>query len=151
MFEFVLAMAMKFWQWTVLIAVVIIAAIINKFDKKAKTKLKFSYKELPHLQPLRIPTKDKGFWGAIIMWLLSSGIRCADSMNTLNAADRSRITDGASIPTSSVAARIMNQLLTSREGAIWPFRRASSTRFCVGSSVFCDLSVVSSANAPTLP
>jgi len=72
MFEFILAMAMKFWQWTVLIAVVIVAAIINKFDKKAKTNLKFSYKELPHLQPLRIPTKDKGFWGAIIMWLLST-------------------------------------------------------------------------------
>jgi len=70
--EFIIALAMKFWQWTVLVAVVIVAAIINKIDKKAKTKLEFSYKELPHLQPLRIPTKDKGFWGAIIMWLLST-------------------------------------------------------------------------------
>jgi len=70
--EFIIALAMKFWQWTVLIAVVIVAAIINKIDKKAKTKLEFSYNELPHLQPLRIPTKDKGFWGAIVMWLLST-------------------------------------------------------------------------------
>ena len=70
--ELILTLAMKFWQWTVLIAVVIIAAIINKFDKRAKVKLKFEYKELPHLQPLRIPTKGKGFWKAIVMWLLST-------------------------------------------------------------------------------
>ncbi len=70
--EFLIALAMKFWQWTLLIAIVIMAWVINKVDKRAKTKLKFSYTELPHLQPLRIPTKDKGFWGAIIMWLLST-------------------------------------------------------------------------------
>ena len=70
--ELILTLAMKFWQWTVLIAVVIIAAIINKFDKRAKTKLKFEYKELPHLQPLKISTKGKGFWKAIVMWLLST-------------------------------------------------------------------------------
>jgi hypothetical protein len=70
--EFIIGLAMKFWQWTVLIAVVIIAAIINKVDKKVEPKLKFSYNRLPDLRPLRIPTKDKGFWGAIIMWLLST-------------------------------------------------------------------------------
>ena len=70
--EFLIALAMKFWQWTLLIAIVIMAWVINKVDKRAKTKFKFSYTELPHLQPLRIPTKDKGFWGAIIMWLLST-------------------------------------------------------------------------------
>ena len=40
--ELLIALAMKFWQWTVLIAVVIIAAIINFTDKRAKTKLKFN-------------------------------------------------------------------------------------------------------------
>ena len=45
--EMILALAMKFWQWTVLIAVVIIAAIINWADKRAKTKLKFYYKGMP--------------------------------------------------------------------------------------------------------
>ena len=38
--EFIIALAMKFWQWTVLIAVVIVAAIINFTDKRAKTNLK---------------------------------------------------------------------------------------------------------------
>ena len=42
--ELIIALAMKFWQWTVLIAVVIIAAIINFTDKRAKTKMKFNFK-----------------------------------------------------------------------------------------------------------
>ena len=70
--EFIIALATKFWQWTVLIAVVIIGAIINFTDKRKKTKLKFSYTELPHLQPLKISTKNKGFWKGIVMWLLST-------------------------------------------------------------------------------
>ena len=70
--EMILALAVKFWQWTVLIAVVIIAAIINFTDKRVKTKLKFYYKGMPKLQPLPILTKGKGFWKGIVMWLLST-------------------------------------------------------------------------------
>jgi len=70
--ELILTLAMKFWQWTVLIAVVIIAAIINWTDKRAKTKMKFYYKGMPKLQPVPIATKGKGFWKGIAMWLLST-------------------------------------------------------------------------------
>ena len=70
--EFIIALAMKFWQWTVLIAVVIIGAIINFTDKRVTAKLKFSYRELPHLQPLKFSTKDKGFWKGILAWLLGT-------------------------------------------------------------------------------
>ena len=70
--ELIIGLAMKFWQWTVLIAVVIVAAIINFTDKRAKTKLKFNYKGMPKLKPLPIPTKGKGFWKGIVMWLLST-------------------------------------------------------------------------------
>ena len=70
--ELIMTLAMKFWQWTVLIAVVIIAAIINFTDKRAKTKLKFNYKGMPKLQPVPIATKGKGFWKGIVMWLLST-------------------------------------------------------------------------------
>jgi len=69
--ELVITLAMKFWQWSLLILFVIIGFIINLLDKK-KTNLKFSYDELPHLQPVRIPTKGKGFWKGIVMWLLST-------------------------------------------------------------------------------
>ena len=67
-----MTLAMKFWQWTVLIAVVIIAAIINFTDKRSKTKLKFHYKGMPKLQPVPRATKGKGFWKGIVMWLLST-------------------------------------------------------------------------------
>ena len=70
--ELIITLAMKFWQWTVLIAVVIIAAIINWTDRRAKTKMKFYYKGMPYLQPIQIKTKGKGFWKGIVMWLLST-------------------------------------------------------------------------------
>jgi len=70
--ELLIALAMKFWQWSILIAVVIIAAIINFTDKRAKPKLKFNYTGMPHLKPVPIKTKGKGFWKAIVMWLLST-------------------------------------------------------------------------------
>jgi len=70
--DLIITLATKFWQWSVLIAVVIIASIIHLFDKKKKNNLEFSYSELPTLQPVRIPTKGAGFWKGIIIWLLST-------------------------------------------------------------------------------
>ena len=70
--EFIIGLATQFWQWSILIAVVIIGAIINFADKKAKTKLKFYYKDMPKLQPVPIKTKGKGFWKGIVMWLLAT-------------------------------------------------------------------------------
>ena len=70
--ELIITLAMKFWQWTVLIAVVLIAAIINWTDKRAKTNMKFYFKGMPILQPIQIKTKGKGFWKGIVMWLLAT-------------------------------------------------------------------------------
>ena len=70
--ELIIGLATKFWQWSILIDVVIIGAIINFADKKAKTKLKFYYKGMPKLQPIPIKTKGKGFWKGIVMWLLTT-------------------------------------------------------------------------------
>ena len=69
--ELLIALAMKFWQWSLLIILVIIGFIINLLDKR-KSNLTFHYEELPHLQPVKIATKGKGFWKGIIMWLLST-------------------------------------------------------------------------------
>ena len=55
--EFIIALAMKFWQWTLVIAFIIIGFLINILDKRKPNKLKFSYTELPHLQALKISTK----------------------------------------------------------------------------------------------
>ena len=70
--DFIFNMAMNFWQWTILIAVVIIGAIINFTDKRQKPKQKFNFKGFPELKPLPIKTKGKGFWKGIVMWLLST-------------------------------------------------------------------------------
>ena len=68
--ETILALAVKFWMWTVVIILIIIGLLINIFDKKKKTNLvNFKYKEYPHMKPIRIPTAGKGFWSAIIMWI----------------------------------------------------------------------------------
>ena len=69
--ELLIALAMKFWQWSLLILFVIIGFIINLMDKR-KINLTFHYDELPHLQPIKLSTKGKGFWKGIVMWLLST-------------------------------------------------------------------------------
>ena len=69
----ILGLAMKFWQWSVLIILIILGFIANLFDKFEGNKIDFEYDQYPHMQPLRIGTAGKGFWGAILMWLL--GVR----------------------------------------------------------------------------
>ena len=69
--ELIIALATKFWQWSLLIVLVIVGFIINLLDKR-KSNCTFHYEELPHLQPIKISTKGKGFWKGIIMWLLST-------------------------------------------------------------------------------
>lgn len=70
--ELLIALAMKFWQWSLLILIVILGFLVNLLDKNKKPKLKFNYKGMPHIKPLPIKTKGKGFWKAIVMWLLST-------------------------------------------------------------------------------
>jgi hypothetical protein len=71
--ELLLTLAMKFWMWTILIIVVIVGFIINKFDKKKAPCHTYEHNKMPVLKPLPIKTKDKGFFKGIIMWLL--GVR----------------------------------------------------------------------------
>jgi hypothetical protein len=102
--EFIIALAMKFWQWTILIAFVIIGFLINVLDKRRTNKLKFSYTELPCLQALRIDTKGKGFFKGILIWLLSTRnwVLTKDFHYNINGEDFVIPTgfqfDGASIP-----------------------------------------------------
>ena len=70
--ELIVALATKFWQWSILIAVVIITFLINLLDKKKKNDLTFHADEMPELKPVPIKTKGKGFWKGIVMWLLST-------------------------------------------------------------------------------
>ena len=75
--ELLISLAIKFWQFTVLAILIIIGFAINLIDKKLhknvlhKREFDFSYDELPHMQPIRIGTADKGFWGAIWLWIMT--------------------------------------------------------------------------------
>ena len=68
--DFIINLATTFWQWTVLIVLILIGFIVNKVDKTGKDKrVDFKYASMPVMSPIPIPTKDKGFWQAILLWL----------------------------------------------------------------------------------
>lgn len=61
------------WQFTVVGILIIIGWCINLFGVDSKEKIiGFEYKEMPHMMPIAIPTRGKGFWSAIWMWLTGS-------------------------------------------------------------------------------
>lgn len=62
-----------FWQWAVFGVLVMIGFISNLFDGQGEHRVGFSYEKMPHMQPLPIETKDKGFFKAILHWIL--GVR----------------------------------------------------------------------------
>jgi len=70
--ELLVSLAMKFWQWSLLIAFVILGFAINLFDRKKPKCYTFAYTSMPDLRPLPIKTKGKGFFKAIVMWLLGT-------------------------------------------------------------------------------
>jgi hypothetical protein len=70
--ELLVTLAVKFWQWSILIALIILGFIINLFDKKEHKRVNFKYEIYPMMMPLRIATKGKGFFSMIKMWLLGT-------------------------------------------------------------------------------
>ena len=70
--DFILDMAVKFWPMTIFIILVIIGSIINLFDRKIDNRVNFKYIDYPHMKPIKIATKGKGFWGAILLWSFGS-------------------------------------------------------------------------------
>ena len=80
--ELLIGLAMKFWQWSLLIAFVILGFAINLFDRKKPKCYTFAYTSMPDLKPLPIKTKGKGFFKAIVMWLL--GTRNWELINDFN-------------------------------------------------------------------
>ncbi len=71
--DFILDMAVTFWQWTVVISLILIGFIASIFDGQGEDRVGFYYTEMPQMSPIKIETADKGFWKAIWMWML--GVR----------------------------------------------------------------------------
>jgi len=71
--DFILEQLVTWWQFTVVGILIIIGFIANLFGVDNKKELiGFSCKEMPQMLPIPIPTKGKGFWGAIWMWLMGT-------------------------------------------------------------------------------
>ena len=68
--QFIVDMAMQWWQFTIVGCLILLGFIINLFGvDNNKERIGFNYKEMPKLQPIAIATAGKGFWSAIWMWL----------------------------------------------------------------------------------
>ena len=103
--EFIIDQLVTWWQFTIVGILILIGFIINLFDgRMADYRVNFSYKEMPKLQPIAIPTAGKGFWGAIWMWLMSTRTwRIAEDWefkihNVWYVVPAGFVFDGASIP-----------------------------------------------------
>ena len=103
--EMLVDLAVSFWQWSVLIVLVLTGFVVNKFDKGEQApRVEFKYSSMPKMQPVPIATASKGFWGGILMWLLT--VRkwqiCEDFHYSLGEVDyiipNGFIFDGASVP-----------------------------------------------------
>ena len=58
-----------FWQWVVLVQLILIGFVVNYFDKSNQVRVAFTTQNMPKMVPLPICTKDKGFFSAVWMWL----------------------------------------------------------------------------------
>ena len=71
--DILLELATTFWQWSVLIVLVLIGFVISWFDGQGEQRVGFKMPfGMPVLQPIPIETKDKGFWKGILLWLLGT-------------------------------------------------------------------------------
>jgi len=72
--EFIIDQLYSFWQFTIVGVLILIGWVANLFGiDQDEPIIGFSYKKMPLMQPIKIDTAGKGFWGAIWLWLM--GVR----------------------------------------------------------------------------
>ena len=59
-----------YWQFTLVGVIIIMAGAVNYFDKSVDTSITFTQAGMPNMEPIGIPTKGKGFWGAVYTWIM---------------------------------------------------------------------------------
>jgi len=103
--DFIVEQLVTWWQFTLVGVLIIIGFIANLFGVDQDDDIVgFSYKEMPHMKPIAIPTAGKGFWGAIWMWLMGTRqwVVAKDFHYTIYGEDfvipKGFQFDGASIP-----------------------------------------------------
>ena len=71
--EFILDLAVTFWQWVIVGIIVIAGWICTKFDGQGEERVGFKHDTMPKMMPLPIGTANKGFWKGVWLWLM--GVR----------------------------------------------------------------------------
>jgi hypothetical protein len=103
--DFIIDQLITWWQFTIVGILVIIGFIANLFGvDQDEDLIGFRYEHMPKMKPIAIPTKGKGFWGALWMWF--SGKRmwtiAEDWYFTIQGKEyvipEGFVFDGASIP-----------------------------------------------------
>lgn len=73
MLDFVIEQLITWWQFTIVGVLILVGFLVNLFGVDCKEEIiGFKADEMPVMVPIRIPTADKGFWGAVWMWLMGT-------------------------------------------------------------------------------
>lgn len=71
--DYILNQLITWWQFTVVGILIIVGWLINRLGVDQENDIiGFKYNAMPQLRPIAIPTKGKGFWSAIWMWLMGT-------------------------------------------------------------------------------
>lgn len=69
MMETIIGLLYDYWMLTAFAVVILVGWVANLFGVDQQEEIVgFRYDEMPHMQPIRIPTDGRGFWGAIWCW-----------------------------------------------------------------------------------
>lgn len=70
---FILEQLATWWQFSVVALLIIGTFIIDKLDGDNVPNIRFDIPNgMPEMKPLPIPTKGKGFWGAVYVWIMET-------------------------------------------------------------------------------
>ena len=69
--ETILNLLIQFWQFTVVGILILLGYVYDKYSTR-KPLTEFSYDKMPSMVPIRIPTRGKGFFGAIWLWIMTT-------------------------------------------------------------------------------
>jgi len=61
---------LDYWQFTLVGALILIGFIISLVDDGVDSNITFKTKGMPHMKPISIPTKGKGFFAGVWIWIM---------------------------------------------------------------------------------
>jgi len=94
----------QYWQFTLVAVLIGLAWITSAVIPNRESNIKITWKEMPCMKPISIPTKGKGFWGGVWTWIMVTRTWeiTKDWRYELNSVKyvipKGMIFDGASVP-----------------------------------------------------